>query len=68
MKLLGNIENKVPKYKNCENVPHLKVTKVILAQCNIVNNDYSQDRFKSFIYKCFKQIIWIIARNFTNNF
>ena len=65
MKLLGSIENKI---KNCENVPHLKVTEVILVYCNIVNNDYAQDRFKSFIYKCSKQIRWIIARNFTNKF
>ena len=65
MELLGSIENKIT---NCENVPHLKFTEVILAHCNIVNNDYVQDRFKSFIYKCSKQIIWIIARNFTNKF
>ena len=43
MKLLGSTENKITKDKNCENVPHLKITEVILVQCNIVNNDYQQD-------------------------
>ena len=40
MKLLGSTENKITKDKDCENVPHLKITEVILVQCNIVNNDY----------------------------
>ena len=26
-----------------ENVPHLEITEVVLAHCNIVNNDYQQD-------------------------
>ena len=43
MKLLESTENKITKDKNCENVPHLKITEVILVQCNIVNNDYQQD-------------------------
>ena len=43
MKLLGSTENKITKDKNCENVPHLKITEVILVQCHIVNNDYQQD-------------------------
>ena len=43
MKLLGSTENKITKDKDCENVPHLKITEVILVQCNIVNNDYQQD-------------------------
>ena len=40
MTLLGNTENKITKYKNGENVPHLEITEVALVQCNIVNNDY----------------------------
>ena len=43
MKLLGSTENKITKDKNGENVPHLKVTEVVLVHCNIVNNDYQQD-------------------------
>ena len=29
--------------KNGENVPHLKITEVVLVHCNIVNNNYQQD-------------------------
>ena len=40
MKLLGSIKNKVTKGKNEESVLYLETTKVVLAHCNIVNNDY----------------------------
>ena len=40
MKLLESTENKITKDKNGENVPHFKITKVVLSHCNIVNNDY----------------------------
>ena len=40
MKLLGSTESKLTKDKNGENVPHLKITEVVLIHCNIVNNDY----------------------------
>ena len=43
MKLLGSTKNKTTEDKNGENVPHLKITEVVLANCNIVNNDYLQD-------------------------
>ena len=43
MKLLGNTESKLTKDKNGENVPHLKITEVVLIHCNIVNNDYQKD-------------------------
>ena len=43
MKLPGSTENKITKDKNGENVPHLEITEVVLACCNIVNNDYQQD-------------------------
>ena len=43
MKLLGSTKNKITKDKNGENVPHLEKTEVILAHCNIVNNDYQPD-------------------------
>ena len=39
MKLLGSTENKITKNKNGENVPHIKVTEVVLIHFNIVNND-----------------------------
>ena len=43
MKLLGSTENKVTKDKNGENVPHLEITELVLADCDIVNNNYQQD-------------------------
>ena len=43
MKLLGSTENKKGKDKNGENMPHLKITEVMLVNCNIANNDYQQD-------------------------
>ena len=43
MKVLGSTGNKITKDKNGENVPHLKITEVVLVYCNIVNNDYQRD-------------------------
>ena len=43
MKLLGTTENKITEDKNCENVPHIENTKVVLVQSNIANNNYQQD-------------------------
>ena len=31
MKLLGNTENKITKDKNCEDVPHLEITEVLVV-------------------------------------
>ena len=43
MKLLGSTKNKATKAKDGKNVPHLEITEVVLAHCDIVNNDYQQD-------------------------
>ena len=43
MKLLESTKNKITRDINGENVPHLEVTEVVLAHCNIFNNDYQQD-------------------------
>ena len=43
MKLLGSTECKITKDKNGENVLHLEITELVLAHCNLVNNDYQQD-------------------------
>ena len=43
MKLLGSTKNEITKDKNGENVPHLKITEVVIVHCDIVNNDYQQD-------------------------
>ena len=41
--LLGSNKSKINKDKNCENVPNLEITEVLLVQCNIFNNYYQQD-------------------------
>ena len=43
MKLLESTKSKVTKNENGENIPHLEITKIILVNCNIVNNDYLLD-------------------------
>ena len=43
MELLGSTKSKINKDGNGENVPHLKITEVILVHCIIVNNNYQQD-------------------------
>ena len=43
MKLLGSTERKITKDKNSENIPHLEVVELVLAHCNLNNNDYQQD-------------------------
>ena len=42
MKLFGSTESKITK-KNCENVPRLEITEVVLIHCNVVNNSYQQN-------------------------
>ena len=42
MKLIGSIKSNNTKDKNCENMPNLEITKVVLVHCNIVKNHYQQ--------------------------
>ena len=37
IKLLWSAKNKITKDKNGQNVPHLKITEVVLVHFNIVN-------------------------------
>ena len=39
MELLGSTNSKTTKIKNDENMPHLEITEVVLAHCNVANND-----------------------------
>ena len=48
MKFFGSTENKITKDKNGENLPHLRITEVVVVHCNIVNKDYQQDPNKPF--------------------
>ena len=43
MKLLGSTKIDITKNKNGENVSQIQITEVVLAHCNIVNNDYQED-------------------------
>ena len=67
MKLLGSIKSKIAKDKNAENLPNLKITKIVLVHCNIVNNDYQQDSRVLYIFiptKSFGQLLDISPQNF----
>ena len=46
MKLFASKRKNINKDRNVENLPHLKITEIILFHCFIVNIDY-QKRFKS---------------------
>ena len=43
MKLLGSTKSKIVKDKSDENVPHLKITEVVLGYCYIANNSCQQN-------------------------
>ena len=67
MKLLGSTKSKINKEKNCENVPHLKFTEVVLIHCNIVNNNYQQDSRVLYTFvpnESFGQLLDISLKNF----
>ena len=40
IRLLRSTKSKITKDQNSENVPYLEITDVVLAHCNIVNNNY----------------------------
>ena len=42
MKLFGRTKKLIDKTKNGENVPSLEVVEVVLAQCNLLDNQYQQ--------------------------
>ena len=67
MKLLGSTKSNVNKDESDENVPHLKITEVVLIHCNIVNNDYQQDSRVLYTFvrnKLFGQLLDISPKNF----
>ena len=43
MKLFGSIKKIIEKTKNGEKMPSLEVVKVVLAQCNLADNQYQQN-------------------------
>ena len=42
MKLFGSTKKLIDKTKNWENLPSLELVKVVLVQCNLVDNQYYQ--------------------------
>ena len=67
MKLLRNIKSKIKKKKNCENVPDLEYTEVVLVHCNIVNNNYQRDSRVLYTFdpnKSFGQLLYITSKHF----
>ena len=67
MKVLGSTKSKTTKDEIGGNVPHLKITEVLLILCNIVNNDYQQDSRVLYTFvsnKSFGQLLNISPKNF----
>ena len=67
VKLLESIKSKITKDENCENMPHLELTEVILVHCNIVNNNYQQNSKVLYTFvsnKSFGQLLDISSTNF----
>ena len=73
MKLLGSTEDKITKNKDGQNIPHLKITEVVLVHCDIVNNDYQQDSRvfqinRLVAYQKFLQQIIIFLKTFNSEY
>ena len=67
IKLRWSTKSKITNYKNDKQVPHLKISEVVLIYCNIVNNSYQQDLrvFYAFVHnKLFGQLLDILSTNF----
>ena len=68
MKLIGSTQSEIAKYENSENVPHLEITKVILAHCNVVNNNSQQNSrvlYTFFPNELFGQLVDILRKHFS---
>ena len=66
MKLLGSTKIKITKNENAENVPNLKITKVVLVHCNIVNNNYQQNSRVLFTFVPNKSFGQLLKHNMKN--
>ena len=64
--MLGSTKHKVNKDKNGENVSHLEITKVMLVDFNIVNNNYQHNLRVLYAFipnKSFGQLLDISPKN-----
>ena len=67
IRLLESAESKVTKDENCEKVPHLEITEVVLVHCNFANNDCQQDSRVLYTFipnKLFRQLLDISLKSF----
>ena len=76
-KLLGCTKSKINKGEKGKNVPHLKITEIVLAHCYILNNDYQHYSRVLYIFvpnKLFGQFLYILPKKlvflktFSSNF
>ena len=49
MNLIEITKSKITKNENGENVPYLKITKVVLIHCSNINNSYQQNCIHLFL-------------------
>ena len=66
IKLLGSTKDEITKDENCENVPNLEITEVVIVPCNIVNNYQQNSKFLYTLFpnKLFGQLLDILSKNF----
>ena len=65
-KLLGSTKSKIIDDENGENFPYLKITEIVLVDCNIVNNYYLPDSQVLYTFvpnKSFGQLLDISRKN-----
>ena len=43
IELLGSTERRITQDKNCENIPQLEITEVVLVHSDVLNNQYQYD-------------------------
>ena len=60
VKLFGSTKKLIGKTKNGENVPSLEVVKVVLVQCNLVDNQYQQKSEVLYIFTQNKSYAYLL--------
>ena len=66
MKLLKSTEKKISNNENGENVIHLKINKVILINCNVVNINYHQNSKLLYAFVLDKLLVQLLEISPTN--
>ena len=52
IKIIGSSKDKITKYENGANAPHLEIIEAVSVHCNIVKNDYQQNSRVSCTFVC----------------